>query len=91
MAILGEAADPVSDPLRDSHPEVPWRRIVNQRNILVHVYGEVDVDLLCNGQMGGAAGGRSRLGDPTRDHDFDQVAASARPKDTINARFSCTR
>jgi uncharacterized protein with HEPN domain len=46
LAILGEAANRVSDPLRASHPEVPWRKIVNQRNILVHVYDEVDIDLL---------------------------------------------
>lgn len=46
LAILGEAANRVSDPMRASHPDVPWRKIVNQRNILVHVYDEVDIDLL---------------------------------------------
>lgn len=46
LAILGEAANRVSEPVRASHPEVPWRRIINQRNILVHVYDQVDIDLL---------------------------------------------
>lgn len=46
LAILGEAANRVSEPVRAFHPEAPWRRIINQRNILVHVYDQVDIDLL---------------------------------------------
>jgi uncharacterized protein with HEPN domain len=46
LAIIGEAANRTSEQLRAAHPEVPWRRIVNQRNILVHVYDQLDLDLV---------------------------------------------
>jgi uncharacterized protein with HEPN domain len=26
------------------HPEIPWRRIIGQRNILAHEYGEILVE-----------------------------------------------
>lgn len=40
--ILGEAASRVSQNFRDAHPDIPWRSIVGQRNILIHQYGAVD-------------------------------------------------
>jgi len=46
LVIVGEAAGRVSDDLRSAHPEVPWRQIVGQRNILVHVYDQLSVDRL---------------------------------------------
>jgi len=27
--------------VRAEHPEIPWRKIVAQRNVLVHDYGEI--------------------------------------------------
>ena len=41
MEIIGEAANRVSDHFQKSHPEIPWRSIIGQRNILIHEYGEV--------------------------------------------------
>ena len=41
VEILGEAARRVSDPFKDAHPEIPWRRIVGMRNVLAHEYGEI--------------------------------------------------
>jgi uncharacterized protein with HEPN domain len=46
LAIVGEATSRVSEGLRLAHPEVPWRRIVAQRNILIHVYDRLDLDLV---------------------------------------------
>ncbi|HUF07976.1 MAG TPA: HepT-like ribonuclease domain-containing protein [Rhodothermales bacterium] len=48
VELIGEAAKYVSDELRALYPDIPWRRIVGQRNILVHDYGEVDDDLVWN-------------------------------------------
>lgn len=45
IEIIGEAANRVSRGFRAAHPEVPWQRIIAQRNVLAHEYGEVD-DLL---------------------------------------------
>jgi uncharacterized protein with HEPN domain len=41
LEILGEAARRVSSPLQNAHPEIPWRDIIGQRNILAHDYGNV--------------------------------------------------
>ena len=46
LAIIGEAAGRTSEAMRQAHPEVPWPQIVAQRNILVHVYDKLDLDLL---------------------------------------------
>ncbi|MGI6272863.1 MAG: DUF86 domain-containing protein [Anaerohalosphaeraceae bacterium] len=31
----------VSPVFRDSHPEIPWRKVIGQRNVLAHEYGEI--------------------------------------------------
>jgi len=41
IEIIGEAARRVSEAFRVNHPEIPWRPIIAQRNILAHEYGEV--------------------------------------------------
>lgn len=41
IEIIGEAASHVSPQFRSAHPEVPWRRIIGQRNILIHDYGQI--------------------------------------------------
>ena len=46
IEIIGEAARRVSKPYQESHPEIPWRRIIGQRNILAHEYGQIDHALL---------------------------------------------
>ncbi len=46
VEIIGEAARRVSTTFAAAHPEVPWREIVGQRNILAHEYGEIDHELL---------------------------------------------
>lgn len=46
LLIIGEAAARMSKGLREAHPEVPWRSIVGQRNVLAHEYGEVLVERL---------------------------------------------
>ena len=46
LEIVGEAARRVSPGFRDAHPEVPWRKIVAQRNVLAHEYGEIQDDIM---------------------------------------------
>jgi len=41
LEILGEAARNVSQSLRERHPEIPWRGIIAQRNILIHAYAAI--------------------------------------------------
>jgi len=42
VEIIGEAARRVSKGFRDAHPEIPWPRIIAQRNVLSHEYGEIE-------------------------------------------------
>lgn len=42
--IIGEAARKVSEAFKSRHPEIPWRKMVAQRNVLVHEYDKVSVD-----------------------------------------------
>lgn len=46
VEIIGEAARRVSAPYMTAHPEIPWREIIGQRNILAHEYGQIDHELL---------------------------------------------
>lgn len=48
IEIIGEAAKRVSPAFTDRHPEIPWRNIIGQRNILAHEYGQIDHELLYN-------------------------------------------
>lgn len=43
LIALGEAAAHVSEAYRSAHPEIPWRRIVGLRNVLIHDYSGVDM------------------------------------------------
>ena len=38
IMVIGEAANLLTKEFRDEHPEVPWRDIVDMRNVLVHGY-----------------------------------------------------
>jgi len=46
LEIIGEAAGRISQGLQDIYPGVPWRRIIAQRHILAHEYGEIRHDLI---------------------------------------------
>jgi len=46
LQIIGEASRTLSSDLRDQHPEVPWSKIIGMRNILVHDYFGIDVDVV---------------------------------------------
>jgi uncharacterized protein with HEPN domain len=46
IEIIGEAARRVTTEHQNAHPEIPWREIIGQRNILAHEYGQIDHQLL---------------------------------------------
>jgi len=46
VEILGEAARRLSEGFKHDHPELPWRRIIAQRNVLAHQYDDVDDELM---------------------------------------------
>ena len=46
LAVLGEAARALSRELRERYPDVPWRLMIDQRNVVVHAYHSLDVENL---------------------------------------------
>jgi uncharacterized protein with HEPN domain len=46
IEIIGEAARRISGAFRDAHPEIPWRKIIAQRNVLAHEYGEIEDEIV---------------------------------------------
>ena len=39
--IIGEAAGKIPDALRKEFPEIPWKKIIAQRNLIIHDYATV--------------------------------------------------
>ena len=46
LELIGEAATHVPEPVRQAHPEIPWRLIVATRNRLIHAYLGIDNDTI---------------------------------------------
>jgi uncharacterized protein with HEPN domain len=46
LEIIGEAARRVSEPFRDAHPEIPWKYIIGNRNVIAHNYDEIVLEVL---------------------------------------------
>ncbi len=44
--IIGEAARRLSPEVRQAIPEVPWKLVTAMRNIIVHDYDDVDLDVV---------------------------------------------
>lgn len=46
IVIIGEAANSLSDTFKQNHSDIPWSDIVNMRNIIVHDYDDIALDVL---------------------------------------------
>jgi uncharacterized protein with HEPN domain len=46
LALLGEACRGVSDKLRSAHSEIPWAQVIAFRNVVIHEYFGVDLELV---------------------------------------------
>ncbi len=44
LEIIGEAVRTIPQDFRNLHPEIPWKQMNAMRNILVHIYFEVNLD-----------------------------------------------
>ena len=45
LEVVGEAVKGLPQSLRESHPDVPWREIAGARDVLIHEYFRIDVEL----------------------------------------------
>jgi len=46
LQIIGEATSKISEGFQDEHPQIPWSKIIGMRNILVHDYFGIDIDIV---------------------------------------------
>lgn len=46
LEVVGEAAKQIDSPLREKYPDVPWRRMTGMRDVLIHNYFGVDVEMV---------------------------------------------
>ena len=46
LEIIGEAVRNLPHDFRNKHPNIPWRKIAGFRDILIHEYFDVDIDLV---------------------------------------------
>lgn len=46
LEILGEASKRLSQETKDRNPEIPWRRITGMRDVLIHDYLGVDLEMV---------------------------------------------
>ena len=44
--IIGEAAGKLPPAFRDSHPDIPWNKIIGLRHRIVHDYFDIDVEII---------------------------------------------
>lgn len=46
IAIMGEAANKLSDDLKQQNKNIPWREIIAMRNRIIHDYGNINTKRL---------------------------------------------
>lgn len=46
LEIIGEAAQQLQQEFKDSHPAVPWRKIIAMRNRIIHEYFGLKLDVI---------------------------------------------
>jgi uncharacterized protein with HEPN domain len=46
LEIIGEAANDITDKTRGQYPDIPWLKMINMRNRLIHGYIDVNIDIV---------------------------------------------
>ena len=46
IEIIGEAATSIPEEIKEQYPDIPWHQMIGMRNILIHEYFGVDIDVL---------------------------------------------
>ncbi len=46
LVIMGEAANRIPGEFQENHPEIPWSSIIGTRNVIVHGYDQVKLQIV---------------------------------------------
>lgn len=46
LEIIGEAVKQLPEEFKEQHPEIPWRDIGDMRNVLIHIYFDIDYEIV---------------------------------------------
>lgn len=46
LIIIGEAANQVSEKLQERYPDIPWSSMIGTRNVIVHGYDQVKLQIV---------------------------------------------
>jgi uncharacterized protein with HEPN domain len=46
LIIMGEAANKIDQEFQDNHPQIPWSSIIGTRNVIVHGYDHVKLQIV---------------------------------------------
>ena len=46
LVIIGESLSKVSAEVKSAAPGMPWKSIINLRHIIVHSYGQIDLEII---------------------------------------------
>jgi len=46
LEVIGEASTNLSSEFREKNPDIPWKRMIGLRNIVIHEYFGVDLNII---------------------------------------------
>lgn len=46
LELIGEATKRLEKKFRNKHAEIPWRKMAGMRDVLIHEYDQIDLDLV---------------------------------------------
>ena len=44
IEIIGEAVKRLSMEIRDTYPDIPWKKMAGMRDVLIHAYDTIDIE-----------------------------------------------
>ncbi len=46
LEVIGEAAKNIPEEIKEKYPDIPWNRIIGLRNIAIHEYFGIDLNII---------------------------------------------
>jgi len=46
IEIIGEASNRISEDLKNRFPDLPWKKMKAMRNIMIHMYDELELEIV---------------------------------------------